>query len=284
MRSPRVSVIVPSYNSTQFIKSCLKSLIDQSYKNIEIIVVDRNSKDNTVKIAKEFTNKVYTTWGPERAAQVNYGIRKAKGKYMYRVDSDFILEKEVIKECVEKAESEGLDGIAVHNTSGDALGFWADVRKFERDTYKDDNLIVAVRFFIKKSWQKIGGFDESLYGPEDYDFHNRFVKMGFKWGRIKAIERHLGEPKTLADIWNKHFWYGKQMIFYFRKHPTTAVAQFVPIRLSYLRHFKSILTHPILAFGLIIMIIVKFLAGGFGFLTAFLTNYRPDLYDKKGKK
>lgn len=280
MINPLVSVLVPSYNSSQFIKSCLQSLVNQSYKNIEIIVIDKNSTDDSVKIANKFTDKVYS-FGPERAAQVNFGGKKAQGKYLYRVDSDFVLEKDVIKECVEKAESESLDGIAVHNTSAEGLGFWADVRKFERNTYRDDYLIVAVRFFTKKSWQKIGGFDETLYGPEDYDFHNRFVRRGFKWGRIEAIERHLGEPKKLSEIWNKHFWYGKQMIFYFRKHPTTAVAQFIPIRLSYFRHFQSVLTHPFLFFGLIIMTFVKFFAGGLGFLTALLTNYKPDAYNKK---
>ena len=272
MKSPLVSVIIPSYNSAQFVRSCLQSVVGQSYKNIEIIVVDRNSTDKTVETAKKFTDKVYS-FGPERAAQVNFGGGLAKGKYLYRVDSDFVLEKDVIRECVEKAELENLDGIAVHNTSAEGLGFWADVRKFERNTYRDDNLIVAVRFFTKESWQKIGGFDEKLYGPEDYDFHNRFVKKGFKWGRIKSIERHLGEPKSLLDIWQKHFFYGKQMLYYFQKDPRIAMLQFNPIRSGYIRHLGTFFTHPMLSIGLLIMTIVKFLAGGLGFLFATLANH-----------
>ena len=111
-----------------------------------------------------------------------------------------------------------------------------------------------------------------MWGPEDYDFHNRFVKAGFKWGRIKAIERHLGEPKSLYDIWKKHFFYGKQMVFYFKKYPSIATKQFIPIRKSYLRNWKMFFYHPLIFFGLIIMIIVKFTAGGLGFLHAFLFN------------
>lgn len=282
MKNPLVSVLIPSYNSAQFIKRCLEGIKNQSYKNKEIIVIDRNSTDETLKIAKRFADKVYT-FGPERAAQVNYGAREAKGKYLYRVDSDFVLEKDVIKQCVEECEKEELDGIAVHNTSAEGLGFWAEVRKFERNTYKDDNLIVAIRFFTKRAWEEIGGFDEMLFGPEDYDFHNRFVKKGFRWGRIDAIERHLGEPKSIKDVWNKHYFYGKQMVLYFKKYPMIASKQFIPIRKSYIRHFGEIFVHPKIFFGIIAMTLVKFTAGGLGFLSAILLKgksaYKP--YEKK---
>lgn len=283
MKNPLVSIIIPSYNSAAFLARCLESINAQTYKNIEILLIDKGSTDNTAQIAKRFTKNVFTA-GSERSAQVNFGARKAKGKYLYRVDSDFVLEPEVVRECVEKCEKENLDGIAVHNTSAEKLGFWAEVRKLERDSYRDDNLIVAVRFFTKKAWEKIGGFDESLYGPEDYDFHNRFVKKGFTWGRISAIERHLGEPKSIRDIYRKHYWYGKQMLFYFRKYPSTASLQFNPVRVSFFRHYKSFLSRPLLTAGLFVMQFIKFFAGGLGFLVAFLTNYKPDFYTSDNKQ
>lgn len=282
MIKPLVSIVVPSMNSGKYIKQCLESIKDQTYKNIEIIVVDNGSKDNTRDIAKKYTKNVFIH-GPERSAQINFGATKAKGKYIYRVDADFVLEKDVVSQCVKKCEKESLNGIAIHNTSAEGLGFWADVRKFERNSYKDDKLIVAVRFFTKKAWEEIGGFDEMLYGPEDYDFHNRFVARGFKWGRIDAIERHLGEPRSLFDIYNKHYWYGKQMLFYFKKHPSIAIVQFNPIRSSYLRHYKTFLTHPLLTLGLVIMTFTKFLAGGLGFIVAFFTQYNPKLDKGKSK-
>lgn len=273
MKQPLVSVIIPSLNSGKFLTQCLSSVKSQSYPAIEIIVVDRGSRDDTVSIAKKYTKHVFTH-GPERSAQVNFGARKAKGTYLYRVDSDFVLEKDVIAQCVEACEGKHLDGIAVHNTSAEHLGFWAEVRKYERNTYRDDNLIVAIRFFTKQSWRKIGGFDETLYGPEDYDFHNRFVNAGFKWGRIEAIERHLGEPKSIRDIWNKHYFYGQQMVSYYKKHPKTASKQFNPIRISYLRHLGSLITHPTIFFGLLFYTGVKFTAGGLGFLKEYLGSYK----------
>ncbi|EKD87575.1 MAG: glycosyl transferase family protein [uncultured bacterium] len=268
---PLVSVIIPSFNSALTIGVTLMSLKNQTYKNTEIIVVDKGSTDLTQKISGKFTKNVFTH-GPERAAQVNFGVRKAKGKYLYRVDSDFIVEPEVIEQCVKKCEEERLDGIAVHNTSAEGLGFWSEVRKVERNTYRDDPLIVAVRFFTKNSWKTISGFDETLFGPEDYDFHNRFVSSGFRWGRVKAIERHLGEPKSIKDIWKKHFFYGKQMVGYYRKHPRTALFQFNPVRVSFVRNLGVLLSSPTIFVGLIIMQIVKFTAGGLGFLTAVVVR------------
>lgn len=147
MKSPLVSVIVPTYNSQATIVQCLESLKKQTYRPIEIIVVDRNSSDKTRQIARRYTPKVYIH-GPERAAQMNFGICHAKGKYIYRVDSDFIIDPDVVRQCVENCERNHLDGVAVHNTSAEGLGFWAEVRKLERDTYIDDALIVAVRFFL----------------------------------------------------------------------------------------------------------------------------------------
>ena len=69
--------------------------------------------------------------GSERCAQVNFGIENTKCKYIYRVDSDFLLDVSIISECVEKCEEEGHDAIAVHNTSDP--NFWSKVRNLERD-------------------------------------------------------------------------------------------------------------------------------------------------------
>ncbi len=84
---PLVSVIVPTYNSEKNIGLCLKSIINQSYKNIEILVVDRFSEDSTVEIAESYGAKVYQL-DCERAKAKNFGLGKAMGRYVLLVDSD----------------------------------------------------------------------------------------------------------------------------------------------------------------------------------------------------
>ena len=131
INDPCVSIIIPTKNSSKHIKRCLESITNQTYKNIEIIVVDNFSSDSTISIAKEFTSKIYLH-GPERSAQVNFGVLKSTGQYVYKVDSDFLLDPNVVFECVNKIE-EGFDAIVVHNTPDITVSWIAKIRKFETD-------------------------------------------------------------------------------------------------------------------------------------------------------
>jgi len=260
-----VSVIVPTYNSSEFLERCLDSVKKQTYKNFEIIIVDKFSKDKTVKIAKKYTNKVFVIKAKERSEQVNYGIGKAEGKYLYRVDSDYILEPTVVEEAVKKCE-EGYDAITVHNTSEPAISFWAKVREFERDCYKDDELNVAARFVRKDVFLNVGGFDEELVAAEDYDFHNRILKKGYKIGRINSKEIHIGEQKSLLEIAKKYYYYGKTLVKFIKKNKWRGVIQLNPVRPAFVRHWKKFIKNPILTFGFLIYQLTRYFSAGLGYL------------------
>jgi glycosyltransferase involved in cell wall biosynthesis len=266
-KKPLVSIVIPTYNSEKTLEKCLKSIKNQTYKNIEVIVVDKFSKDRTVEIAKRFKAKVFFK-EPERASQVNFGVKKARGKYIYRVDADFVLEPTIVEEAVKKCEEEGYDAITIHNTSDPTISFWSKVRKFERDCYKDDELNIAARFFKKEVFEAISGFNESLVAAEDYDFHNRLLEMGFKVGRIKSQEVHIGEPKSLWEIAKKHYYYGKTIAEFIRTNPRKGIKQLSPIRPAFIRHWKKFVRHPILTLGFIIYQFVRYFSAGLGFLVS----------------
>ena len=264
---PLVSIVIPTYNSEKTLAKCLESIKRQTYKNIEIIVVDKFSKDRTVEIAKKFGAKIFFK-GPERSSQVNFGIKKARGKYIYRVDSDFILEPTIIEEAIKKCEKEGFDAIAVHNTSDPTVSFWSKVRKLERDCYKDDELNIAARFFKKEIFKIVGGFNESLVAGEDYDFHNKLLEKGFKIGRIEAQEIHIGEPKSILEIAKKHYYYGKTIGEFMKTNPKRGLKQLSPIRPSFIKNWKKFVKHPILTIGFIIYQLVRYFSAGLGFLVS----------------
>jgi len=268
---PLVSVIIPTRDSEATIERCLKSLMEESYENLEIIVVDNHSGDRTIEIAKKYGAKIYLK-GPERSAQVNLGAEKSSGKYIYRVDSDFVLQRDVIREAVESCERHGYDAIVIHNTSDPTVSFWARVRKAERDCYRNDELNVAARFWKKKVFESIGGFDETIVAGDDYDLHDRLVKKGFKIGRIKAEEVHIGEPKTLVEVVQKHFYYGKNIRKFVRKNPERALKQLSPFRTSYIKNVSGFSSDIRLVTGFAVYQSVRYTATAIGFLAAKFEN------------
>lgn len=102
-----VSIIILNYNSEKYIKNCLNSVIDQTYKNIEILVVDNNSKDNGVEIAKEINgnhNVILNKKNLGYAGGNNVGIAESSGEYVVLLNVDTILDKDFIQEIVNSFE------------------------------------------------------------------------------------------------------------------------------------------------------------------------------------
>jgi len=172
---PVVSVIITTKNEEKNIENCLRSIKGQTFKKIELIVVDNFSEDKTVEIAKKYAAKVYFK-GNERSAQRNYGAKVASGKYILYLDADMILSPNLIKDCVEKCNRDLDDALYVpERIVGD--GFWIKVRDFERSFYTG-TVIDAVRFIRRDMFFQVGGFDETLVGPEDWDFDRKIRKLG----------------------------------------------------------------------------------------------------------
>ena len=266
---PLVSVVVPTKNSAETLAACLESLKRQSYKNMEIIVVDNFSVDWTKRLAEKYGGRVYSK-GPERSAQVNYGARVSVGKYVYRVDADFVVQPDVISEAVESCEEQGCDAVEVHNTSDATVSIWAQVRKLERDNYAGGELNVAARFWRRDVFLSLGGFDEKLVAAEDYDLHDRLVRAGFKIGRIRSCEIHLGEPKTLYEVFRKHYYYGRSLREYIGKNGGSAWRQLTPLRGSYSRAARDSAKSPKVLLGFVVYQSVRYFAALVGVISAGL--------------
>ena len=109
-----VSIIIPVYNCEKYIEKCLESVKNQTYSNIEVIIVNDGSIDNTLNICNKFTKedkrfKVVNQENHGVSYSRNVGIKKAKGKYIQFTDADDWLDKNMIKEMVFKIEKEASD-------------------------------------------------------------------------------------------------------------------------------------------------------------------------------
>lgn len=264
-----VSVIITTKNESAVIKRLLTSLRRQSYKNIEIILIDNNSSDATKKIAKRFTNKVYN-FGPERSAQRNFGAKIAKGKYFLFLDADMQLPSSIIEECVKVARVDKNIGAIVIPEVSEAHTFWEKVKGFERSFYneKGDPVTDAARFFSREAFSSGGGYDEMITGPEDWDLPETIRELTYIIGRIEVKIHHQERIQSPLSLAKKKFYYGLRAHRYLSKHKISTVGPktIYFLRPVFYKHLDRIFAHPILSTGMFIMLTAELIGGGLGYL------------------
>lgn len=269
MKSQLVSVIVTVRNEADVIEKLFRSIKQQSYKRIEIILIDNNSNDRTIEIAKFFTKKIYDK-GPERSAQRNFGAQKSKGEYLLFLDADMELTQEVIKECIDKMRSQAKIGALIIPEKSIANNFWEKVKAFERSFYnlEGDNITDAARFFKSNIFEKIGGYDERITGSEDWDLTEKMENSGFLIGRIKSLINHYERIPNMYSLLKKKYYYGLKSSIYFKKqhiHLISPKTTFF-LRAVFYKQWQKIIIHPILSTSMFLMLSLEMIAGGLGYL------------------
>jgi len=116
---PKFSIIIPVYNVEKYIKKCLDSIFNQSFKDFEVIVVNDGTKDNSMENVKKYDVKVINQENSGLSEARNTGVKSAKGEYIIFLDSDDFIEKDLLKEI------------------NDSLKNKPDVVRFQIQDYKD---------------------------------------------------------------------------------------------------------------------------------------------------
>jgi glycosyltransferase involved in cell wall biosynthesis len=175
VQHPKVSIVVTTKNEETNIGNCLRSIELQDYPNLEICVVDNFSSDKTVEIARTFTENIALR-GPERSAQRNFGLTElASGEILGFIDADMILGPLVVRTAVTTLQAGDVGAYIDEVVLGTTR--LSRIRRFERSFYSG-TVIDCARFFTTSAFIKTGGFDESLTGPEDWDFDKRLRALG----------------------------------------------------------------------------------------------------------
>jgi glycosyltransferase involved in cell wall biosynthesis len=196
MNNPLVSIIVPCYNQAQYLGEALQSVLDQTYKNWECIIVNDGSPDNTEVIALDWLEKdsrfkyIYKENGGLSSAR-NAGITIAKGEFIQFLDSDDILESNKLQ-CQSKFFNTEIDVlISGYRYFEDSEGV-SNLRILGRNNFipesvinSDDKIdlkmlfdlknpfVICAPLFRRNVFQIVGNFDEQLYSLEDWDFNLR---------------------------------------------------------------------------------------------------------------
>ena len=186
---PLVSVVIPCFNYGKYVEEAIDSVLNQTFNDIEIIVVDDGSTDRYTidvldKLNKPKTKLIRTTNQKLPAAR-NNGIKEATGKYICCLDADDLLKPTYLEKCLIKLESEKLDiCYSWLQEFGNSSLVWP-TEDFQLFTLLEHNCVIVSAVFTKIIWEKTGGYDESMIlGYEDWDFWIRISKLGGLGGKI----------------------------------------------------------------------------------------------------
>lgn len=110
MNNPLVSIVIPCYNVENYVKECLDSVINQTYKNIEIVCVDDGSSDNTLRILRKYRETddriiIVSQSNRGQATARNIGTEISCGKYIMYVDSDDYIDRTIVEYCVDNMKN-----------------------------------------------------------------------------------------------------------------------------------------------------------------------------------
>lgn len=217
-KKPFISVIIPVYNEEKYLNFCLSSIINQTYKNFEIVVVDDGSTDKSLEIAKKFKVRFFKTEHKGAGFARNFGVSKANGKILVFADADMVFDKNYIKNLVKPI----LDGKAVGTFTKEEFvanpkNIWSrcwsinnGVSENRRLPLNYPNTENAFRAILNDLFVKGGGF-ETNDGYSDDSSLSRKLK-------IKAVSAsgaicYHYNPSTLKQVFYSSRWIGRSRLF-----------------------------------------------------------------------
>jgi len=221
---PLVSVIVPLYNSGRTLEKCLDAINSQSYRNIEVLLIDSSSTDSTRDISLKWCTRFperfryYNIQKKLQAAKRNFGAKVAHGEWLLTLDSDMYYSNTLVEESTKKV-AKGYDAVGIPvKDIPPSRGYLAKC-VFYSLHWQGSKTEQFPNFYKRSVYLALGGQDETIPYVEDKDFALKFRSAGYKLIPINSIGLHdqsvnlrwmvyksslfaIGE-KVLAKKWSK---------------------------------------------------------------------------------
>ncbi len=183
MRGPLVSVVIPAHNEEKYIENTLKSVLNQDYKKLEVIVVNDNSNDSTAKLAKMHADKVLNIKAKNPCTARNKGADASKGDILIFLDADTLMAKNLVSQTVKTLTNGHVgSGYPILPLSDDLklkLGYMA-YNKFMHATIKLNEAAIPgiCGGWRQEVFEKVGGYDEGIKFFGDVHLSSRINKLG----------------------------------------------------------------------------------------------------------
>lgn len=263
---PLVSVNIRTYNSAKTLEETLESIKRQTYPSIEVLIADNYSADKTIEIARKYHAKFHYSKRLGDARQENY--RKSRGKYIFSIDSDQILDSDVVQKCVTMCET-NYDAVTISEQSivrhGTLLEKLIAYDKWLIDQTQSTDAIfgAACPRFFKKSLLSKTRWPKSLTIFDDTILYAKLLEQGANVGYLReSCIRHY-EVTSWRTLWKKFFRYGRGYRESLREQPLAVTTHSLP-RSSYFTWHA--LSKPHYLAGLFLLYGVKVFAAGAGMI------------------
>lgn len=228
----KVSIITPSFNQAPFLEDCIKSVLNQDYPNIEYIIIDGGSTDESVDIIKKHEDKLtYWTSEPDNGQShaINKGFKKATGDIVAWLNSDDLYFPDAVSTAVKRFEEKPdltlfYGNCVFIDKNGSFIRYFTEVETYNQDRLLNfsDYIMQPTTFFSREKLAEVGYLDESFHYVMDWDLWCKLCKVGQVLYENKLIAANrdyettktntggierLKEIYTLQKKHKTHFWH-----------------------------------------------------------------------------
>lgn len=216
----KISVIIPTYNEEKTISDCIKSLVKQDYKELEIIVVDDGSVDKTIEVLRNLQLTINNLQilkqqhkGPGAAR--NFGAKKATGEILVFVDADMTFEPDFMEKLIKPiiaSKTKGTFSKEEYVSNWDNVWAkcwninegWIPERRHPKN-YPDKQKVF--RAILKSEFNKVGGFDSQKGYIDDWTLAK---KLGYEAVAAPRAKFYHCNPDSLTEVFKQARWIGKR--------------------------------------------------------------------------
>lgn len=196
--TPKVSVVVPCFNSQAYLRETLLSIIEQTLTNVEIVLVDDGSSDDTQAIIQQFIaqhpQRLFQMISQENlgvAAARNAGIAASNGTYILPLDADDLIEPSMLSACAERLDKDPrLSVIYTDRKDFGDIDQTLTAGEYKLERLKYFNQLSYCCMYRKSAWESVGGYRSNVSGFDDWDL---WIAMALK-GHLGA---HIDKPLLL---------------------------------------------------------------------------------------
>lgn len=245
----KVTIVMPCYNHGKYVDRAVDSVLNQTFQDFEIIIVNDGSTDKkTNKLLSNYKKpktRVITIPNQGPSIARNIAIQEARGEYILPLDADDTIEKTYLEKAVKILDSDEDVSIVCCNVRSiinyvlfKKISYFNIDYKFpECLLYKNRNFFTVTSFFRKYDWEKVGGFNKNMkYGWEDYDFWYSILELGKKVYTI---------PEPLFNYYGNRFTKSRDSLMTMENHKFSYLTMFHNHEKLFLDNIETILAHSV---------------------------------------